>query len=138
MQYADTFRDAMRDVASEIDLVLGERVGYTDAQSSDYPPKNVMEAAFETIAAFVWVSKLVFDDSKHSRTAESGGFYVSLPVQSRDPKFSFNLHTLPQPILRAYRLQRCVDGSIWDVTNVKPDGVSRIVADVVQIGTPND
>ena len=135
MQYGDSFRESMREVAAAIDTMFGERVLVIPTMTRpNYPPENVMSAAFETIAAFTWVSKLVFDDAKHSRTAGSGSFDVSLPIASRDPKFSFNVHTLPQPIMRGYRLQRCCDGTTWDVTNVKPDGVSRIVADVVQLG----
>ena len=136
MQYADEFRHAMRDVAIEIDMMFGERVLVIPTRSRpNFMPENVMSAAFETIAAFTWVAKLVFDDAPKARSG-SGGYDVSLPISSRDPKFSFNVHTLPQPLMRAYRLQRCCDGTIWDITNLKPDGISRIVADVVQIGRP--
>ena len=137
MQYADEFRHAMRDVANEIDMMFGERVLVIPTRSRpNFMPENVMSAAFETIAAFTNKSKLVFDDAKSRRSVGTGGYDVALPIQSADPVFSFNVHTLPQPLMRAYRLQRCCDGTIWDITNLKPDGISRIVADVVQIGRP--
>lgn len=137
MQYADEFRNAMQDVAAAIDETMSERLLIIpSSQRPNFPSVQHHERAFEVIGVFAWISKLVFDNSKHSRTAGSGGYDISLPIQSRDPKFSFTANAMTESIQRTNWIQRCVNGDIFEVTNLKPDGVSRILADVVQIGRP--
>jgi hypothetical protein len=45
---------------------------------------------------------------------------------------------LPFPLHQSYRITRLCSGETFEVTNVKPDGVSRIVAKVVQLGMQSE
>ncbi|MEH2476190.1 hypothetical protein V1281_002640 [Nitrobacteraceae bacterium AZCC 2161] len=133
--FADTYRGYMADCADAIDDLMGERVILTPTiRRPNYQPEPETSKAVEVIAVFTWVSEMSLGGSGKGKTYGSGGTDFVLPVQSRKPLFSFKANYLPFPIQRGFRIQRCVDASLWDVTDVKPDGVSRIAVDVVQLG----
>ena len=131
--FADIYRGYMAECADAIDDLMGERVivfpmeGKPNFQKTPISGKEI-----ETVAAFTWISKTVFGGK--GKAYGSGGADFMLPVESREPRFSFNVNNLPWPILRGYQIQRRVDATLWDVTTAKPDGVSRICVEVVQLG----
>jgi hypothetical protein len=131
--YADYFRSAMRECASAIDDFMGERViVFATEGKPNFQKTRISGKEIETVAAFTWISKTVFGGK--GKAYGSGGADFMLPVESREPRFSFNVNNLPWPILRGYQIQRRVDATLWDVTGAKPDGVSRTCVEVVQLG----
>jgi hypothetical protein len=134
--FADTYRGYMAECADAINDMMGERVIVTPTTSKpNFPPIAQIDKAVEVVAAFTWVSETIFGGSGGGgRQRGSGGIDVMLPVQSRKPLFSFKADTLPFPLHAGFRIQRCADASLWEITTVKPDGVSRVAVEVVQLG----
>ncbi len=54
------------------------------------------------------------------------------------PVFQFRYGVLPWPLRQHYRIRLHRTDEVFEVTDVKPDGVSKIVADVVQLGRQSD
>jgi hypothetical protein len=70
-----------------------------------------------------------------------GGHAISPLVETSEPIFEFSydvLRSLPYAINQGYRIERCCDGAVYEVTNIKPDGVSRVCVTVVQLGRPSE
>jgi hypothetical protein len=63
-----------------------------------------------------------------------GGHSLSPLVETREPIFQFSYGVLPFELQQSYRITRCCNGAMYEVTNIKPDGVSRITVNVVQLG----
>ena len=134
---ADTFRGYMAECADAIDDIMGERVIIIPTiRKPNFQPVAENGKAFEVVAAFTYVSELAFSASGGGKGRFQGTVTTDpmLPVQTRKPLFSFNANTLPFPIQRGFQIQRCFDASLWEATTVKPDGVSRIAVEVVQLG----
>ena len=55
-------------------------------------------------------------------------------VETRKPIFSFSRDALPWAIERGDVIERTCSGEKFEVTNIAPDGVSRITVEVVQLG----
>lgn len=117
---------AMQDVSAEIDQRFGERLRIVPAhtvpnQSPTYYPAE----AIEILGVFRWPTKDV-----NLRMEE-------MKVVSRDPTATFSRTNLPWAIKRGDQITRCCDGSMFEVTAVRPDGVSRIECDLLQLGIPH-
>jgi hypothetical protein len=133
--FADRYRGYMAECADAIDELMGERVILTPMiRKPNYQPQPERDKEIEVVAAFTWVSKTSFSGAGNGKIHGSGGTAFMLPVESRKPLFSFKANYLPFPLFRGYWIQRCVDASLWEVTVVKPDGVSRMAVEVVQLG----
>ena len=55
-------------------------------------------------------------------------------ISTRHPVFSVKACDLPYQLRQSYRITRCHDQTIWEITDIQPDGVSRLSIDVVQLG----
>jgi hypothetical protein len=62
------------------------------------------------------------------------GHSLSPLVETSEPIFSFGYGVLPFLPRQSYRITRLCSGETFEVTDVKPDGVARIVCKVVQLG----
>ncbi len=67
-----------------------------------------------------------------------GGHTVSPLIETSEPIFQFGYGVLPFPLRQSYRITRLCSGETFEITNVKPDGVSRIVCTVVQLGRQSE
>src|SRR5258708_24206890 len=133
--FADYYRSAMRECAAAIDDLMGEKVILTPTiRKPNYQPQPERDKAIEVVAAFTWVSKTIFGGAGKGKIHRSGATDLMLPAESREPLFSFDANCLPFPISRWSWLQRFVDATLCEVKVVKPDGVSRIAVEVVQLG----
>ena len=63
-----------------------------------------------------------------------GGHSVSPLVSTSEPIFQFGYGVLQWPLRQSYRITRLCSGETFEVKDVKPDGVSRICAHVVELG----
>lgn len=59
---------------------------------------------------------------------------ISPLISASMPVFTFRYGELRVPLRQSYRITRQCSGETSEVTDVKPDGVSRIVCKVVQLG----
>ena len=136
MFFADTFRQAMAECAAAQDELMGEIVTVAQyAGRPNFPTAPTGVAPANVVAIFTWASETAFSGADSKRLSASRDVEIMAPlVTTRKPRFSFKTCVLPWPILRAYRITRCVDGSTWDVTSVKPDGAARIEVAVVELG----
>ncbi|SFN80668.1 hypothetical protein SAMN05216573_12248 [Bradyrhizobium sp. Rc3b] len=64
----------------------------------------------------------------------ASGHFVSPIVSTSEPIFSFGYGVLPFQLVQGYRIMRLCNRALFEITDVKPDGVSRIDAKVVQLG----
>jgi hypothetical protein len=135
MQFADNFRGYMVEVAEAIDQEMGEMVTVTPTIAPpNFSPIAQPSKAVNVVAVFAWISETGFSSADSKRTSGNREIDLAPLVQTRKPRFSFKANCLPWPILRNYMIQRHCDATIWQVTAVKPDGVSRIECAIVQLG----
>ena len=136
MQFADTFRAAMQECAAAIDDVMGEAVTLIPVISRpDFPTEPHYDSAAQVVAVFTWIAETAFSTADAKRVSHSRDLDITAPLATtRKPRFSFNACTLPFAIVRGYRIERCVDQTLWEITSVRPDGASRIEVHVVQLG----
>lgn len=127
----DNWRAGMQDVSAAIDETMGELVKVTPAevQKVNFPSEAYPSRAATVTAVFTSKSKLI-----PMGEGKMGGHSVSPLVETSEPIFTFGYGVLPFPLRQSYRITRLCSGETFEVTNVKPDGVSRIVANVVQLG----
>ena len=136
MLFADSFRQAMADCASAQDELMGEIVTVQQfAARPNFPSQSTGVAPVNVVAIFTYASETAFTGADSKRLSQSRDVEIMAPlVTMRKPRFSFKNCVLPWPILRSYRITRCVDGTLWEVTSVKPDGAARIEVAVVELG----
>lgn len=120
------WHSAMQEVSHEIDRQFGEVLRIMPAHvSPNRSPVYYPENAIELMGVFRWPST-----SRNLHLKE-------MKVVSRDPCATFSRTDLPWGIHRGDRISRCCDGTEWEVTAVRPDGVSRVECDLVQLGLPH-
>jgi hypothetical protein len=121
----------MQDVSAAIDDTMGELVTVTpaDAPKVNFPSVADPSKAVTVTAVFTSKSKLIAMGE-----GKIGGHSVSPLVETSEPIFTFGYGVLPFPLRQAYRITRLCSGETFEITNVKPDGVSRYVVNVVQLG----
>lgn len=136
----DNWRAGMQDVSAAIDDTMGElvtiipfilpKVNFPTVPDRTKPARTVT-AVFKNKAKTV----IMGNDGK------IGGHTISPLVETSEPIFEFGydvLRSLPYPISQGYRIERCCDGAVYEVTNIKPDGVSRVCVTVSQLGRPSE
>jgi hypothetical protein len=138
MLFPDTgnWRAGMQDFSRAVDDTMGELVMVTPAyvRKVNYPSIPNPAKAVTVIAAFMAKPKTLIMGSE----GKIGGHSLRALVQTTEPIFSFGYNVLPWPIQQSYRITRLCSGETFEITNVKPDGVARIVCTVVQLGMPRD
>lgn len=129
---ANKWRAGMQDVSAAIDDTMGEVVTVTPAQESkpNFPTVADPSRAVTAIAVFTNKAESVIMGSE----GRIGGHSVSPLVTTSKPIFSFAYGALPFPMRQGYRITRLCSGETFEAKDVKPDGVSRIVVRVVQLG----
>lgn len=129
---SDNWRAAMQDVARAVEETQGELVIVTPATSPkvNYPSIEDLSKTVTVVATFTNRTKTVMMGNE----GKIGGLSVSPLVETSEPIFQFRYGVLPWPLQQSYRITRCCNGAMYEVTNVKPDGVAFIFAKVVQLG----
>lgn len=134
------WRAEMQGVAAGIDSTFGETVvvrATTRAVNRTAQIDNSIRPA-SVDAVFSWRAEMAFNGNAN-RGAALGDFGAAPLVSTRKPIFSFRFGVLPFPLRQGYRIERVCDGSTFEITDVKSDGVSRVEVSVVQLGRePSD
>lgn len=129
---ADNWRAGMQDVSAAIDETMGELVTVTPVLpvKPNFPSEPEPDKAVTARAVFTSLHKTVI----LSNERRVGTTSVAPLVSTREPIFSFGYGVLPFAVGQHYRITRVCSGETFEVTDVQPDGVSRIVCKVVQLG----
>jgi hypothetical protein len=132
----DNWRAGMQGTSAAIDETMGELVTVTPATvpAINFPSVADPSKAVTVTAVFTSKAKSVWTGSE----GKAGGHTISPLIETSEPIFQFGYGTLPFPIRQSYRITRLCSGETFEVTNVKPDGVSRIVCTVVQLGRQSE
>jgi hypothetical protein len=135
MIFANNWRAEMQGVAAAIDDSFGESVTVMPMRravnhSSTPDPTRTHVAV---CAVFSWRSEMAFNN-RDSRAVSSSNIDTAPLISTRKPCFSFRFGSLPFALRQADRITRLSDGSLFEIKNVKSDGVSRVEAEVVQLG----
>jgi hypothetical protein len=133
---SDNWRAGMADVSAAIDETQGELVDITPARvpKVNFPSVPDPSKSVTVVAVFKNKAKTVIMGSE----GKMGGHSVSPLVETSEPVFEFGYGVLPFPLRQSYRITRRCNGATYEVTNIKPDGVSRICVNVVQLGRPSE
>lgn len=136
---SNDWRAGMQDVSAAIDESMGEVVTVTpiDANASrpNFPAAMLPGQSVQAVAVFTSVAKTVLGSSNGKRVA---GFELAPLVSTSDPAFSFAYNAVPFSLSQGVRIVLCRTGELFEVKDVKPDGVSRIVCTVVQLGRQSE
>jgi hypothetical protein len=134
----DNWRAGMADVSAAIDDTMGELVTVTPAEAPkpNFPSVVDPSKAVTVTAVFTSKAKDVLMGENVGRIAS--GHSISPIVSTSEPIFTFGYGVLPFPMRQSYRITRLCSGETFEVTDVKPDGVSRIVVKVVQLGRQSE
>lgn len=135
---ASNWRAGMQDVSAAIDDTFGEIVTVTPVQAGkpNFPGAPEPERAVTVTAVFTSPAKRVdMGKPPDNWRRESGG---AVHISSSDPSFSFRSGTLPFAMSQGFRIQVCRTGELFEVKDVKPDSVARIVCTVVQLGRQSE
>lgn len=133
MLFETNWRGGMQDVSAAIDEVMGECVTVIPAK----PPAVNFQAiadracAVTVTAVFTQRPKTIIGGGSHG--GSRGNIQVSPLISTSEPIFSFAYGVLPWPLMQGYQIERC-NGDLYEITDIKPDGVSRIEVSVNQIG----
>jgi hypothetical protein len=131
----DNWRAGMQDVSAAIDESMGELVTVTPHVGTPRPNFPAMPdpaRAVTVTAVFTNRAKSVIMGENSGRIAS--GHSVSPIVSTSEPIFSFGYGVLPFPLMQGYRIMRLCNRALYEVRDAKPDGVSRIEVNVVQLG----
>lgn len=133
---SNNWRVAMQDASAAIDETMGELVTVTPAsvERPNFPSVPDPSQAVTVTAVFTSKAKTVLMGNE-SRVA---GHSVSPLIETSEPIFSFGYGILPFPMRLSYRITRLCSGEVFEVKAVEPDGVSRIVCKVVQLGRQSE
>jgi hypothetical protein len=135
MMFANNWRAEMQGVAAAIDDTFSESVTVVPMrravnQSATVDPSR---APVSVRAVFSWRSEMAFNN-RNSHAVSSGNIDTAPLISTRKPCFSFRFGSLPFAIRQADRIMRLSDGSLFEIKDVKSDGVSRVETEVVQLG----
>jgi hypothetical protein len=134
---SDNWRAGMQEVSAAIDETQGELVTITPARATKPNFASVEDSSrsFTVVATFKNKSKTIIMGSD----GRIGGHSLSPLVETSEPVFEFGydvMRAMPYPLQQSYRITRCCNGVVYEITNIKPDGVSRTCVKVVQLGRP--
>jgi hypothetical protein len=132
---SDNWRAGMQEVSAAIDETQGELVTITPASAPrpNFPSVADPSRSVTVTGVFKNKARTIIMGSE----GKIGGHSLSPLVETSEPVFEFGYGVLPYPLQQGYRITRCCNGATYEVTNVKPDGVSRICVRVVQLGVPS-
>ncbi len=124
------WRSAMQGVSREIDQTFGEAVRLIPtAKAPNMQAQPQPEHAFELLGVFSWRSAMALRTDGNPVTGGKAGL-----VETRDPYVSFSRDALPWAPQHLDQVQRRCDGALFEIKGVEPDGVSRIVCRLVELG----
>lgn len=124
------WRAGMENVAREIDNAFGECVRVIPTRTKpNMQAIPLYDEAFVVTATFTWRSKMVFKQNSGTMFQTQEPF-----LETRVPTFTFSRHNLPRGLTHLMQIERLCDGTIFEITSIEPDGVSRITAHVNQLG----
>ena len=119
-----------------LDQNFGEAVTVTPmcARPNFTPERDKLRAPWQAIAIFSWKSDLALGGGERHdrRPPHNHKTDDALRVVSRRPCFSFAATAIP--LRRADVIARCETGDLFEITEIRPDGVARIEAHCVQLG----
>ena len=126
------WRAGMANVSASIDSVFGEPLTLIACLSRpNFPTEPDRATKPVTLSGeFLYRAKLALD-SGHGRGGQHGSGGL---IESQQPIATFSHASLPWLPQRGDRIQRQVDGTTFEVTAVKSDGVSRVTCDLVELG----
>jgi hypothetical protein len=136
---SDNFRAGMQDVSAAIDETMGELVTVTPTIPAKPNYAAIAEHDKAVTVTAVFTSKaetIVMGEGK-----QIGGHSVSPLVSTSKPVFQFSyavLHGMPFRLRQSHRITRVCSGETFEVTDIKPDGVSRVTVSVVQLGRQSE
>lgn len=137
MLFPDTnnWRAGMQDVSAAIDESMGELVQvtpYVGTPRPNFPAVPDPARAVTVTAVFTNKARSIIMGENNGRIAS--GHSVSPIVSTSEPIFSFGYGVLSFPLMQGYRIMRLCNRALFEITDVKPDGVSRIEVKVVRLG----
>lgn len=131
----NNWRAGMQEVSAAIDESMGELVEvtpYIGTPRPNFPTVPDPARAIRATAVFINKAKSVIMGENNGRIAS--GHSISPIVSTSEPIFSFGYGALPFPLMQGYRITRLCNRALYEITDVKPDGVSRIEVKVVRLG----
>jgi hypothetical protein len=133
----DNWRAGMQEVSAAIDETQGELVTITPATAPkpNFPSVADPSRSVTVVATFMNKSRTVIMGSE----GKMGGHSLSPLVETSEPVFDFGydvLRAVPYPLQQSFRITRLCNGAMYEIINIKPDGVSRTCVKVVQLGRP--
>jgi hypothetical protein len=130
----DNWRAGMQDVSAAVDDTMGEWVTVTPVETLtiNFPGQPDPSRAVTVTAVFTSRAKTVLMGDNSGRVAS--GHSISPLISTSEPVFTFGYGVLPFAIRQHFRITRECSGETFEVKDVQPDGVSRIVVKVVQLG----
>ncbi len=118
-------------VSTKIDEAFGEALSIIPCEAKpNFSPISYDEEAVTLRGEFSYRNKLVFRTS-HAATAMSGDSGL---IESRVPIVTLTHNSLPWEIHRGDRVRRETDHTLFEVTKVESDGVSRVTLHLTQLG----
>lgn len=132
----NNWRAEMQKVSAAIDDTMGELVTVTPASAPapNFPSVPDPTGAVTVVAVFTSESKTVIMGNE----GRFSGHSLSPLIETSDPVFTFGYGVAPFPLCQSYRITRVCSGETFEIKDVKPDGVSRIVCPVVQLGRQSE
>ncbi|WP_338687770.1 hypothetical protein V5279_22590 [Bradyrhizobium sp. 26S5] len=136
MLFPTDWREAMQtEVSPAIDDAFGECVWVTPVEPGkpNFPAVPCPDRKVRVRAVYVAKATAVaFGEGRRM------GNHDAYPlVSTRKPVFSFGYGVLPWPLTQGCRIARD-NGEVFEVTDPRPDSVSRVEVDVVQLGRQKD
>lgn len=122
-----------QDSAAEVSAAIDEAFGETVILRPQVTRPNYPQSPDPARPVATMLATFVNQSMVANQQGKSGVRFEPL-TQTRNPQFTFNRFVLGYSIQRGDMIERSCDGTLWEVTAVKPDGFSRIVIDVVQLG----
>jgi len=131
----NNWRAGMQDVSAAIDDAMGELVTVTPTRSGGVNFPSIPEPDKSVTVTAVFTRK---PESAFGASRTHGGQTVSPLISTSKPVFQFGYSVLPFAIRQYYRITLLRTGELFEVTDVKDDGVSRLTVDVNQLGRQKD
>jgi hypothetical protein len=128
----------MQDVSAAVDETMGELVTVTPASAFPNFP-SVEEPSNAVTVTAVFTSKA--ETVAMGEGGRVGGLSVSPLISTSKPVFQFSyavLQSMPFKLKQYQRITRACSGEKFEVRDIKPDGVSRVTVNVVQLGRQSE
>jgi hypothetical protein len=139
-QFSSLFRQAAQaHLNPALDHFMGEPVSLRGMIArTNYPPSpDPARPAQDLVAIFSWESSLLdsgASDARPNHHMASGG--QALGIVQRRPCFSIAA-PLTRKIVRGDQIRRYVDGTLFEITAILPNGVNRVEIQCKELGIPD-